>query len=178
MHGIVLVSGCFFVVLAIVLGIAAIVLFVLASRKRATAPRAVAQPPVAPPPVASPPAAPPPVAPPPIYGDETIAVTLMRYRIEWISGPLAGMSNDIPEHGLTIGRAAAVADIVLPDPSISKRHLRLGWRGDSVVATDAGSTNGTFFGSPQGERITERVLHAGDVLVFAADVARLRLARA
>lgn len=171
MHGVILVSGCFFVLLALFLGVAAIVLFVMASRKRAAAAvGTVAPPPPTPQPMPS--------APPPTYGDETIAVTLMRYRIEWISGPLAGMSNVIPEHGLTIGRAAAVADVVLPDPSISKRHLRLSWRGDRVIATDAGSTNGTFFGSARGERITERELQAGDVLVFAADVARLQLARA
>ncbi|MCC5951551.1 MAG: FHA domain-containing protein [Acidimicrobiia bacterium] len=46
-------------------------------------------------------------------------------------------------------------DIVLDDPTTSRRHLVLDPAGDGVVVTDQGSANGTFV---DGERITDPVV--------------------
>ncbi len=45
--------------------------------------------------------------------------------------------------GLTLGRHPALCDLVVDDPSISRRHLRLCREGDVVLAEDLNSLNGT-----------------------------------
>ena len=54
---------------------------------------------------------------------------------------------DVPEDQATIGRGPE-CDVVIPDPFVSKAHLRL-FRG--LVVLDLGSSNGTFLGG--GERV-------------------------
>jgi pSer/pThr/pTyr-binding forkhead associated (FHA) protein len=44
---------------------------------------------------------------------------------------------------LILGRSDKVADIVIPDDSISKRHCLFEAKRDGVTVTDCGSTNGT-----------------------------------
>jgi len=50
---------------------------------------------------------------------------------------------EVPEEHATLGRAAT-CDVVVPNPYVSKSHLRL-FRG--LVALDMGSINGTFLSS-------------------------------
>lgn len=52
-----------------------------------------------------------------------------------------------------IGRGGD-ADIILDDTGVSRHHVELSRQGDAVVATDLGSTNGTFV---DGERISTPV---------------------
>ncbi len=49
----------------------------------------------------------------------------------------------VGEHPVQIGRAHA-NDLVLGDPSLSRRHASIWTRGDKVWLADHGSTNGTF----------------------------------
>lgn len=96
--------------------------------------------------------------------------------IEWhgmllcTSGPLEGQRFLIEEAGLYIGRDASMAQVVINDSRISKRHVRIVPRGGGVWAVDEGSTNGTFIGKPA-QRITEVQLKRGDTIVLADNAA-------
>lgn len=63
-------------------------------------------------------------------------------------------------------------ELVLADPAVSARHLRLLVVGDACTAEDLQSTNGTFV---NGHRVTRQVLDHGDVLTLGAH--RLRFER-
>lgn len=49
---------------------------------------------------------------------------------------------EVRSAGITLGRENG-NDIVLPSPSVSRQHLRIGWDGQQVTATDLGSDNGS-----------------------------------
>jgi pSer/pThr/pTyr-binding forkhead associated (FHA) protein len=61
---------------------------------------------------------------------------------------------------LLVGRHPA-CDVVIADPSVSRRHAQLTFRGGVWVLQDLASTNGT---SVNGERVGRTTLHAGDVI--------------
>jgi pSer/pThr/pTyr-binding forkhead associated (FHA) protein len=73
----------------------------------------------------------------------------------------AAAGSECPIDGeLIIGREHASADMVIPDPGISRRHARVIPEGGSLVLDDLGSSNGTYV---NGERISEPVeLGTGD----------------
>ena len=63
--------------------------------------------------------------------------------------------------GVKIGRTAP-ADIIIPDPGVSRIHCKVDLAGDKLLVTDLNSTNGTFI---EGERIAgEGLLDVGEVL--------------
>lgn len=85
--------------------------------------------------------------------------TPFRLRVE--SGPNAGQTFAIDGPGATVGRQEGNT-IVLDDPRLSRRHLRLDLRDGTLVATDLGSANGTLLnGVDLGD---SRPLHPGDRL--------------
>ncbi len=84
------------------------------------------------------------------------------------SGPNEGQRVVIEGEGVYIGRDASMAQVVVNDSRVSKRHVRVMPRGGKVWAIDQGSTNGTFVG---GQRITEVELKRGDVIVLADNAA-------
>lgn len=88
------------------------------------------------------------------------------------SGPLQGQSFLIGQNGVQIGRDAAAAHIVVQDPRVSKRHAWVGYSGESLVAIDRGSTNGT---SVNGLRIREAKLHPGDKIEISDRAATFEL---
>jgi hypothetical protein len=127
-------------------------------------------------------ATPPPKPPPP---DKTVAVQLPQappadgtMMIEW-RGSMAGLSGKLEGkrlpidsgEGFYIGRDKEVADVVVEDSRISRRHVWVGVEGEDVVAIDQGSTNGSFVND---EKITKRKLEPGDVLVLADQAVSLR----
>jgi pSer/pThr/pTyr-binding forkhead associated (FHA) protein len=63
---------------------------------------------------------------------------------------------------LRIGRSPA-SDILLDDPSISRRHAVLMHRGGRAVLLDSKSLNGVFV---NGERVGEAALTNGDAIVI------------
>ncbi|HEV2834863.1 MAG TPA: trypsin-like peptidase domain-containing protein, partial [Pyrinomonadaceae bacterium] len=137
---------------------------------------------------APPPPAPPPPAPMPMGGDQGMTVDLSRTvaitadgdafpknygSIKFVSGPLSGQKFQVRADGDYIGRDGGSAQIVLPDPRISKRHLWIGVRNGRVVIEDQTSRNGTFVNDPKSARITETPLKAGDTVILGeSDVAR------
>lgn len=97
--------------------------------------------------------------------------------VEWYgmllctSGPLEGQRFVVEQDGFYIGRDAQLAQVVINDSRISKRHVRIVPRSGKVWAVDEGSTNGTFLGAAGGQRITEVQLKRGDTLVLADNAA-------
>ena len=93
--------------------------------------------------------------------------------IQFVSGVLNGQKFDIKPEGCAIGRDGSLAQIVIADPRISKRHLWIGVREGRVVITDEGSRNGTFLNDPKSPRVTEAFLSPGDTVILGeSDVAR------
>lgn len=52
-------------------------------------------------------------------------------------------------------------DIIIPDKSVSRKHLKITKRFDGYYLEDLGSANGTYF---KNERIKEKLLESGDVI--------------
>ncbi|MFN2531335.1 MAG: trypsin-like peptidase domain-containing protein [Pyrinomonadaceae bacterium] len=93
--------------------------------------------------------------------------------IRFVSGVLAGQQFEIKPEGEFMGRDSSMAQIVLADPRISKRHLWIGVRNGRVVITDQGSRNGTFVNDPKSARVAETSLNPGDTVILGeSDVAR------
>jgi FHA domain-containing protein len=65
---------------------------------------------------------------------------------------------------LLIGRHPA-CDVVVADPSVSRRHAQLTFRDGVWVLQDLASTNGT---AVNGERVGRAALHSGDVVELGA----------
>jgi hypothetical protein len=86
-----------------------------------------------------------------------------------VQGPRELMNVSVPVTGpIVIGRSPG-ADIVLGDDFVSGRHMRVIPEGDSVVAEDLGSTNGSLLNGRTLTRPT--TLAIGD----AIDIGAVRL---
>ena len=75
----------------------------------------------------------------------------------------AGAGSEHPLDGeLVLGREHTSADLVIPDPGVSRRHARVLTQNGGVIVEDLGSSNGTYV---NGRRISGAVeLGAGDEL--------------
>ncbi|HQZ70839.1 MAG: FhaA domain-containing protein [Anaerolineae bacterium] len=76
-----------------------------------------------------------------------------------------------PRPSLTLGRALG-NDIVMDDPSVSRRHALLSRRGGSWLLEDQGSTHGCFV---NGRRVQAAMLRPGDNLQLGGVMMRLQL---
>jgi len=68
---------------------------------------------------------------------------------------------------ITIGREAG--DILIKNPAVSAKHLKIEKSGSDFTAVDLGSTNGTFVND---ERVTQRKLSSGDLITVGRHVLR------
>ncbi len=64
---------------------------------------------------------------------------------------------------LTVIGRGSEADIIVDDPGISRRHLEIRVHPDGVVATDLGSTNGTFV---EGHQVPAATLVDGNTITI------------
>ncbi|HOI11867.1 MAG TPA: FHA domain-containing protein, partial [Myxococcota bacterium] len=62
-------------------------------------------------------------------------------RLVIVSGPNAGLRRDLPDGPFVLGRGTD-CDLVLDDPAVSRRHVRLFAVGRMRFAQDLGSGNG------------------------------------
>ena len=60
-----------------------------------------------------------------------------------VEGAEPGERIPLGEEPIVIGREAP-ADLLLPDPLVSRRHCRVSLMGDEAFVFDLGSTNGTY----------------------------------
>lgn len=115
---------------------------------------------------------------PPFAADSTVAVSMPEPEPEsWgalhaTTGPLAGRSFPVTRAGFVIGRDPGSAQVVIPDGSVSKRHVWVGVQEGEVLVVDEGSTNGTYL-NVIGPRITRQTLTPGDTLIISNDISRL-----
>jgi transcriptional regulator with GAF, ATPase, and Fis domain len=92
---------------------------------------------------------------------EAPSAALWRLRLTVKNGPDAGKSCTVDRDVVIVGKMPD-CDLVLTDPTVSRRHLRIARDGaDRWIVADLGSTNGTFV---RGARIHEAPIEAGAVL--------------
>ena len=89
-------------------------------------------------------------------------------RGEWVSKPTliprdpgtAGTRVHVSKADLRLGRDTA-CDVVIPEPTVSRRHAGLRWDGRELVIEDLGSSGGTFVNDVA---VRHAVVHPGDVV--------------
>lgn len=82
-----------------------------------------------------------------------------RASLVMVSGPTPGQVFSLSATAV-IGRDP-MADIVIEDGAVSRRHVRITMTDNRYIVEDLGSANGTFVG---GARLSMRELHSGDRL--------------
>lgn len=85
-------------------------------------------------------------------------------------GPIPTLQVALESEQLTVGRSSG-NDLVLVDPEVSRRHIRITRRADGFAVEDTGSTNGTFV---NGQRITHLTLLQDGDTIDLGDTVRLR----
>jgi diguanylate cyclase (GGDEF)-like protein len=75
-----------------------------------------------------------------------------------LSGPRLGTRSVLAETPVDIGRGSA-CQLILDADSVSRRHARIEWTGQSHRLIDLASTNGTYL---NGARVRDAVLKDGD----------------
>lgn len=92
-----------------------------------------------------------------LRGDESLG-RISDYFLEIIEGPDLGQSFKLPVTDVYLGRHGQ-CDLVLHDPEISRRHLKITSGENGWWLDDLGSTNGSFV---NGQRITHQTVAPGD----------------
>lgn len=85
-------------------------------------------------------------------------------------GPIPTLQVALENEQLTVGRSSG-NDLVLVDPEVSRRHIRIIRRADGFAVEDTGSTNGTFV---NGQRISHLTLLQDGDTIDLGDTVRLR----
>ena len=70
------------------------------------------------------------------------------------------------ELGITIGRHPELCERIVADPSVSRRHCRLGLNGGRLAVEDLNSLNGTLLDGAEVPQFRPQPLHAGQELVL------------
>jgi hypothetical protein len=85
-------------------------------------------------------------------------------------GPLVGHRFPVPSNGLLLGRSSR-CDLAFLDPSLSRRHCRLEWRGMVLWVVDLNSANQTLV---NGQPIHESPLMPNDTITVGETTLRVR----
>lgn len=84
---------------------------------------------------------------------------------------VTGDTYELTSARATVGRERSVADVVLRDPNVSRRHAELTFTGSDWSIEDLNSTNGTMVNN---RRIARCPLRNGDVLTFGLSTFEFR----
>jgi predicted component of type VI protein secretion system len=76
--------------------------------------------------------------------------------------------------GLTIGRHPQLCDRTIDDPTVSRRHLRIGLRSGALFAEDVNSLNGTLLDGQELMPFQAVVLRENQTLTLGRSVLRVR----
>lgn len=88
-----------------------------------------------------------------------------------LSGPLAGQTFPIPGPDVMVGRGAGCG-VRIPDPFVSRRHLRLRFADGSWFVQDQGSKSGTMVND---QPVTATRLNPGDIIAIGDTRLQLHL---
>lgn len=78
----------------------------------------------------------------------------------------AGKEFTLTGHHYVIGRRET-CDIVLHDPSVSRKHAQLDKVEEKYILTDLNSTNGTYV---NGQKVVKKTLEQGDIITFGTTI--------
>ena len=84
-------------------------------------------------------------------------------RFTILNGERAGQKLGLGGSGIRIGREAAVCEIVLENPKVSRLHAEVVSIDGKVLLIDRNSSNGTFVND---QKIDKRFLQDGDIIYF------------
>jgi two-component system, NtrC family, response regulator GlrR len=88
-------------------------------------------------------------------------IQVREWTVEIVSGPDKGRKVTTQDSLLRIGSDPA-SDLVLSDPTVSRRHLELERNSRGILARDMGSRNGTYL---EGHQVLQAIIQPGDKLV-------------
>ena len=91
---------------------------------------------------------------------EPPALASTSFRLSQINGEGAPRSFAISQDAITVGRSHE-ADIQIPSPTLSRKHIEVRRQGEECLVTDLGSSNGFFL---NGIKVHSAVLRNGDTL--------------
>ncbi len=72
--------------------------------------------------------------------------------------------------GLTIGRHPALSELAIDDPTVSRRHARIGRNSDGLFIEDVNSLNGTWVDGRALQPFVPVALHEGQTIVLGETV--------
>jgi hypothetical protein len=75
-----------------------------------------------------------------------------------VEGEPRGATVSLAARAVVLGRREG-CDVVIPDPNVSRQHLRVARTAEGMLVVDLNSTNGTFV---NGERVRRHLLRPGD----------------
>jgi len=104
----------------------------------------------------------------------TLLVEVLESPVESLVGRRFEIKVTTPGAVISVGRAVE-NQIVVPDPAVSRRHLRLIVTSNGVVVEDLGSSNGTYLVEGGGERLI-KVENVGRQAVVRVGGTKLRIA--
>jgi DNA-binding NtrC family response regulator len=94
-----------------------------------------------------------------------------KIRLEVVEGPCRGLVAELAGPEVRIGSERS-ADLVIKDPTVSRRHLLLHIEDKSLRVVDAGSRNGTFL---DGIRIRDAYARPDSIITIGDTKLRLRM---
>jgi ABC-type multidrug transport system ATPase subunit/pSer/pThr/pTyr-binding forkhead associated (FHA) protein len=94
-----------------------------------------------------------------------------KFMLRMEEGPNPGETFELTPPSVVLGREKSPdVDIIIPSPTVSRRHVCISQRDEGWVIEDLGSSNGTFV---NGQRLTQepRILKTGDQIRLGGSVA-------
>jgi hypothetical protein len=100
-----------------------------------------------------------------------LVADIVRIRRPWtvrltragVAAPVAAFHVELPAEGTLVVGRSSTCDVTLGEPTVSRRHVELRALGESWLAVDLGSTNGTWL---LGQRLGRARVLPGDELVL------------
>ena len=103
---------------------------------------------------------------------QSTRIQVREWTVEVVAGPDKGKKVTTQDTLLRVGSDAA-SDLVLTDPTVSRRHVELERTARGIVLRDLGSRNGTFL---DGHQVMQVLLQSGDKVLLGKTKVAIKLA--